>query len=82
MKMQTLQRSEHYTDRGHYAVMTRTKVINYAQLARIADHLCRNADDLVSSTNPPTVENCRIAGTMLGWAHHLTPVRVEARFDY
>ena len=80
--MQTTQQTEHYTDKGHYAVMTRTKVLTYAQLARIADHLCSNAEELVSSTNPPDNDNCRIAGTMLGWAHHLSPVRIDTKFDY
>lgn len=80
--IQTLQRTEHYTDRGHYAVMTRTTVVNNARLTRIADHLRGNAEDLALSTNPPTVENCRIAGAMLGWAFSLAPVRVEAKFDY
>jgi hypothetical protein len=78
----TIQRSELYTDKGHYAVMTRTTVLKYAKLARIADHLCRNADKLASSTNPPTIDNCRIAGAMLGWAHNLTPLRIGTRFDY
>ncbi len=35
-----------------YAVMTRTAVLNDAQLARIADHLRRNAEDLADSSNP------------------------------
>jgi hypothetical protein len=72
---QTLQRSELYTDRGHYAVMTRTTVVKSAQLTRIADHLRGNAEDLASSSNPPAVHDCRIAGTMLGWALNL-------KFDY
>ena len=80
--MQTLQSNEHYTDKGHYAVMTRTTVLKYAKLARIADHLCRNAEELVLSGNPPTIDNCRIAGTMLRWAHNLVPLRIETRFDY
>ena len=80
--MQTLQRNEHYTDKGHYAVMTRTTVINYAQLKRIADQLRRNAEDLASSTNPPTLEHCRIAGAMVGWAFNLVPLHIEAAFDY
>jgi hypothetical protein len=80
--MQTTQSNELYTDQGHYAVMTRTRVLKYAQLARIADHLCRNAEDLVSTTNPPSIDNCRIAGTMLGWAYNLAPLRIETKFDY
>ena len=80
--MKTLQRNEHYTDKGHYAVMTRTAVIKYAQLVRIADHLCRNAEDLAASTNPPCADNCRIAGAMVGWAYNLAPLRIEAGFDY
>jgi hypothetical protein len=62
--------------------MTRTMVVNHAQLTRIADHLRRNAEDLALSTNPPTVDNCRIAGTMLGWAFNLAPVRIAGEFDY
>lgn len=80
--MQTLPRNEHYTDKGCYAVMTRTAVVNYAQLTRVADQLCRDADDLASSTNPPTLENCRIAGAMVGWAFNLVPLRVRTSFDY
>lgn len=80
--IQTLQRNEHYTDRGHYAVMTRTTVVNHAQLTRIADHLRRNADDLALSTNPPTFDNCRIAGAMLGWACNIAPVNIGTKFDY
>jgi hypothetical protein len=80
--MQTTQSNELYTDQGRYAVMTRTRVLKYAQLARIADHLCRNAEDLVSTTNPPSIDNCRIAGTMLGWAYNLAPLRIETKFDY
>jgi hypothetical protein len=81
-KMRTTQPSERYTDKGHHAVMTRTSVINYAQLVRISDHLRRNAEDLVASTDIPTLENCRIAGVMVGWAFTLMPLRIQARFDY
>ena len=80
--MQIPQRSECYTDKGGYAVMTRTTVVKYAQLARIADRLRSNAEDLASSTNPPTLENCRIAGAMVGWAFSLVPLRIQANFDY
>jgi len=78
----TLQRSEHYTDRGLYAVMTRTTVLKEARLAGIVDHVRRNAEELVSSTNPPIIDNCRIGGEMLGWALALAPERIGARFDY
>ncbi len=80
--MQTTQSNEQYTDKGNYAVMTRTTVLKHAQLARIADHLCRNAEDLVSSMSPPSIDNCRIAGTMLGWAYNLAPLRIGTKFDY
>jgi hypothetical protein len=80
--MQTLHCSEHYTDKGQYAVVTRTRILNYSQLTRIADHLCRNAEDLAFSTNPPTLDNCRIAGSMLGWAFNLAPMRIGTKFDY
>lgn len=79
MKIQLIHNSEHYTDKGDFAVMTRTTVL---KLDRIAGHLCRNAEDLVSSTNPPTIDNSRIAATMLGWAYSLTPMRIEMSFDY
>ena len=74
--------SERYTDRGHYAVMTRTTVLRDAQLARIADHLRRNADELADSSNQPTIDDCRIAGAMLGWASTIAPIRIVVEFDY
>ncbi len=77
--MRTIQRSEFYTDKGQYAVMTRVKVFDSAHLARIADHLRCNAEGLVFSTNPPAIDNCRIAGAVLGWAFSLAPVRIEAK---
>lgn len=81
--MQTIQYStEQYTDRGHYAVMTRTAVLKDTQLARIADHLRSNAEDLALSSDPPTEHDCRIAGAMLGWAFKLAPVRIVVKFDY
>jgi hypothetical protein len=80
--MQTHQRNERYTDKQDYAVMTRTTVIDYARLVRIADQLRRNAEDVFYSSNPPTFENSRIAGAMVSWAFNLAPLRIEARFDY
>jgi hypothetical protein len=80
--MQTIPSSELYTDKGHYAVMTRTTVLSYAKLAKIAAHLRRNAEELVSSTNPPNIDNCRIAGEMLGLALSIAPERIGARFDF
>ena len=80
--METIHHSEHYTDKGSFAVLTRTKVLEYAKLASIAGHLRRNAEDLVFSTNPPTIENCRIAGEMVGWALNLAPERIGVKFDY
>ena len=81
--MQTIQYStEHYSDRGHYAVMTRTAVLKDVQLARIADHIRRNAEELASSSNPPSTDDCRIAGAMLGFAFTLAPLRIESGFDY
>ncbi|MGO9337291.1 MAG: hypothetical protein ACLPY1_07280 [Terracidiphilus sp.] len=80
--MRTIQPAEHYTDRGDFAVMTLTSVRKYAQLARIADHLCRNAEQLLFSTDQPTIDNCRIAGMMLGLAYNLVPPRIAAGFDY
>jgi len=75
-------RSEHYTDRGHFAAMTRTTVLKDVQLARIADHLRRNAEDLVSSSDPPTIHDCRIAGEMVTWAFSIAPFCVDLRSDY
>ena len=74
--------TEQYTDRGHFAVMTRTTVLKGAQLARIADHLRRNAEDLVSSSNPPTVSDCRIAGAMVTWAFNIAPSCIDSGSDY
>jgi hypothetical protein len=80
--MQTLKCNERYTDKGQYAVVTRTKLLDYARMNRIAAHLSSNAEDLAFSTNPPIPENCRIAGVMLGWALNLAPIRIGAKFDY
>lgn len=80
--MHNIQLSEHYTDKQNFAAMPRTKVVKYAQLVRIADHLCRNAEELLFSTDQPTIDNCRIAGMMLGLAYNLVPLRIEAGFDY
>ena len=73
---------EQYTDRGHYAVMTRTTVLKDAQLAGIADHLRPNAEELASSTNPPTIHDCRIAGEMVTWAFNIAPFCIESGSDY
>jgi hypothetical protein len=80
--MQSIRHTELYTEREHFAVMTRTAVLNDAQLARIADHLRRNAEDLADSSNPPAIDDCRIAGAMLGWAFTIAPIRIVAKFDY
>ena len=80
--MQSIHSSELYTDLGHYAVMTRTTVLKDAQLARIAGHLRRNADDLALSSNPPTFENCRIAGAMVTWAFNIAPMCIDSGSDY
>jgi hypothetical protein len=80
--MQSIHHSEQYTERENYAVMTRTAVLKDGQLARIADHLCRNAEDLADSSNYPTIDECRIAGAMLGWAFTIAPIRINVKFDY
>ena len=54
-KMRIIQRTELYTDRGQYVVMTRTTVLDNAKLARIAGHLGRDAEDLVFSANAPII---------------------------
>lgn len=80
--MKTLQRGELYSDKGTYAAMTRTAVVcNHAQLRSVADQLLRNADELAFSTDPPIPGNCRIAGTMVGWAFSLAPFCIDTRFD-
>lgn len=73
---------ERYTDREHFAVMTRTRVLTNAQLVRIADHLRRNAEEVALTSDPPSVHDCRIAGAMVGWAFSLAPMRIAGRFDY
>jgi len=78
--MQNIQCSEHYTDKGYCGVMTRMTALKEAQFVRIADNLRR--DDLVCATNPPTIDDFRIAGTMLGWAFSLNPVRIGTEFDF
>jgi hypothetical protein len=78
----TIQRREHYTDRGLYAVMTRTTVLKGAKLARIADHLRCNAEDRVLAANSPTIDNCCIAATMLGWAYYLAPLRIGTEVNH
>jgi hypothetical protein len=66
--------SEHYTDRGHYAVMTRTTILKDAQLTSV--------EDLVSSSNPPAIHDCRLAGGMLGVTFSLVPVRIGSKLDH
>jgi hypothetical protein len=80
--MRGTQLSEHYTDKQGLATMTRTKVVNYGKLVRIAGHLCRNAEDLATSTDAPCPDSRRIAGAMLIWAYNLAPLRIGTRFDY
>lgn len=75
--MQAIQRSEHYVNNGNYIVMTRTTVLPYAQMAAQADRLSSGAEDLVSPTNPPVIDDCRVEGVMLGWAYKLAPVRIR-----
>jgi hypothetical protein len=70
-------------DIGHtLTTAKRATELRASKLARIAAHLRWNAEDLASSTIPPTPENCRIAGAMLNWAFRLTPIRVGNTFDY
>ena len=79
MKVQLIDNSEQYTDKGGFAAMTRMTVV---KLDSIAAHRCRNAEELVSSANPSTIDDCRIAGTMVGWAYSLAPLRIGTKFDY
>jgi hypothetical protein len=80
--MRTIQPTEHYTDQGDFAVVTRTSVREYAQLVRVADRLCRNAEELLFSKDQPTIDNCCIAGEMLGLTLSIAPERIGARFDF
>jgi len=73
--------SELYTDLEGLALMTRTTVLTDVKRFRIAGHLRSNADDLLTSTNPPNPEDIRVARTMLGWACNLAPVRIALKFD-
>jgi protein involved in ribonucleotide reduction len=77
--MQTPERNELYTDKGNYAVMTRTSVITYAQ---IAGQLCRNIEHLAASGNPDCGDRYCIAGTMLGWTYNPAPLCIDAALDY
>lgn len=79
--MQEIQRSEHYTDKQNLAVMTRTRVVTYAQLVKIADRLSRNAEYLATIGDSACVNSCRIAGAMLGWAYNPAPLRIGTKFD-
>jgi|SRR5208337_2739545 len=81
-KTRDIQLNEQYEDKEDFAAMTRTKAVNYAQLIRIAGHLCRNAEDLAMSADGCFVDNCRIAGAMLDWAYNLAPPQIVSRFDY
>ena len=80
--MQTIHPTEHYTDKGEFAVMTRTTAVRYAGLSGIAGCLCPNADNRASSTDTLSVDNCPIAETMVGWAFSLAPLRIGAGLDY
>jgi hypothetical protein len=73
--------SERYTDRIEYAATTRTRVLSYGQLFRIADRLRSNAEELVSSSSQPTLVNCQIAGVMLRLACALLPPHIAAEFN-
>jgi len=80
--MHDMQPRGYYTDQGDFAPMTRIKAVKDARLFRIAGHLCRIAEDLAFSTTPPSVDNCRIAAMMLGYAYNLAPLRIEIEFAY
>jgi len=79
--MEKIQPTGHYKDQEDFAVMTRTLARKYSHRVTIADRLCRNAEELLFSTDQPTIDNCRIAGMMLGLAYNLVPLRIEAGFD-
>jgi hypothetical protein len=80
--MRSIKPTEHYSDQGDVVVMSRTSVREYSQVVRIADHLCLHAEELLFSTEHPTIDNCRIAGMMLGLAYSLVPLSIEAGFGY
>lgn len=79
--MQSTQSNEYYTDKGNYAVMTRTTVVNHGQLAEIAVRFCRRREVLARSSDTSAIDNCEIAETMLGWTYDLPPVRIETEAD-
>jgi hypothetical protein len=79
--MRTIQPTRHYKVQEDFAVMTRTFARKYSHRITIADHLCRKAEELLFSADQPTIDNCRIAGMMLGLAYNLVPLRIEAGFD-
>jgi hypothetical protein len=79
--MQAIECSERYTNKGHYAVMTRTRILNLKKLTGIAEHFCRNAEVSASTSNPPIPADCRIAGAILGWTLNLAPIRIGTTFD-
>jgi hypothetical protein len=80
--MQALERNELYTDKGIYAVMTRTSGIKYAQLIKVADHVCCKGEDLAIASDPGFGHNYSIDGTMLGGAYELAPLRIHATFYF
>jgi hypothetical protein len=79
--MQNTQLIEHFTDKQHIAAMVQTKTVNYRLMIRIANHLCRNAEELLFLRDQPTINNCRMAGMMLGLAYHLLPLDIEPWLD-
>lgn len=79
--MQNTQLIGHYTDRQYPAALARTDVRISAQLARVADHLCENAEELIFLVPNPTINNCRIAGMMLGLAYNLLMLGFETTFE-
>ena len=73
--MKTLPRSEHYTDKGCYAVMTRMLVADPPELIKKTIRLQVNSDFVVSTNFPPTLKNCRIADGRVGWSYGLVLLR-------
>lgn len=71
---------EHFTDRQYIAATAQTNTPNYGLMIRIAAHLSSNAEELLFLSDQPTIDNCRIAGMMLGLAYHLLPLGIEPEF--
>lgn len=79
--MQFTQLSGHSADTQDLATITRTNAARCAKQVKIADLLCRLAEELLFSTDQPTISACRTAGMMLALAYNLVPRCTRTGFD-